>query len=669
MNRLTLTLLASALALGPVRASGQEIEDPGLSALESLLTARVNTASKHEQRRSEAPAFVSIVTRREIREFGYRTLEEVLRNQVGFYSGNDREYADVGVRGFGRPGYYNNKILLLVDGHALNDNFSGGTRVGSAMSIDLDMVERIEIVRGPGSALYGARAMQAVVNLVTRTGRDLDGVEATAEVGANGAYGGSAQYGWVLGPRTDLTFATSWASQEGEDVYFPELDLTQLNGGLAEGLDWERRLRTLTTLRSGGLTLQAAFSQRSKGVPTAAYRTAFNHPDSDIHDRLGFLEARYERSVAPTADITVRGSFDSYDNDGTWPFGATDGSGQGQSIEHQVEVRSFGSEARLDWEPSPSQRVVFGVEAVRVPRARLTTSPENALTGGDFPYSILSAFVHQEFQFSEALALTLGLRRDEYSSIGSATTPRAALVFHAGADDATALKLLYGAAYRAPNLLELHVTSLSAALLGNPDLEPERIRTLEAVWEQRFSRLVTTVSLFQNEISDLIDLVEVELPPAEALIYGRLAFQQQNVANARARGIELEARAALGGSSQATLGYAFTQAEDTETGNRLVNSPRHQLKANASTSLRGWIDVGVTMRAEGRRRTLYGTETDPLALVDLTLTKPVSGHFTLQASAENVFDLQYSAPGGFQHVQSAIPQYGRRISVRLGYDW
>ena len=177
MTRLTFALLAGALAFGSHPAAGQDPAS-GLAALDSLRAQRVSSASKYDQRQIDAAASVSIVTRDEIQALGYQTLDEILKNQIGFYSGNDRQYSDIGVRGLGRPGHYNNRILLLVDGHSLNDDYSGGTRVGSAMAVDLDAVQRVEIVRGPGSSLYGARAMLAVVNLVTRKGRDLDGTVA-----------------------------------------------------------------------------------------------------------------------------------------------------------------------------------------------------------------------------------------------------------------------------------------------------------------------------------------------------------------------------------------------------------------------------------------------------------------------------------------------------------
>jgi iron complex outermembrane receptor protein len=506
--------------------------------------------------------------------------------------------------------------------------------------------------------------------MVTRKGRDVDGLEANAEVGANGVRGGTLQYGAVFNPNSDLAIQASWGAQDGEDIYYPELDLAPLNGGVAEGLDWEDRVSALGTFRAGGLTLQAAFSDRDKGVPTAAWRTVFNHPEASSHDRQYFTEATLEHTLASNADLTVRGGFDGFDNVGHWPFRASTDSTPEVAADTRVEVRSARGEARLAWEPGPSQRVVFGVEGVSVFRASLAISGEGADpdVGGRHPYHLLSGFVHQEFQITDRLALTLGIRRDQYSTIGGATTPRAALVFHGGASEATTLKLLLGEAFRAPNLIEMYTTSMGTALVGNPDLSPEKVRTVEAVWEQRFGRVAGTFSLFRNDVNDLIDLVQVDIPATESQ-GGRVAFQQQNIAAARAQGVEVELRGVLFGGVRATLGYAFTDATDARTGDRLVNSPRHTFRASATASVLERLDVGVSTRAEGRRSSLYGTQTDPVAVTDLTLATPLSDRFTVQASLRNVFDRNYSVPGGFQHVQSVIPQPHRFLNLRLAYGW
>jgi iron complex outermembrane receptor protein len=182
-------LLAAELIVGQSRtAPGQFQDQSGVPdiTLEHLLSAEIDTvfgASRYRQRVTEAPASVSIVTREEIEQFGYRTFGDVLRGVRGFYVSNDRNYSYLGTRGFSRPGDYNTRVLVLIDGHRLNDNVYDAVLIGTEFPLDIDLIERIEFVRGPGSSLYGTNAVFAVVNVVTRRGAGIDGLHVSAEAG------------------------------------------------------------------------------------------------------------------------------------------------------------------------------------------------------------------------------------------------------------------------------------------------------------------------------------------------------------------------------------------------------------------------------------------------------------------------------------------------------
>ena len=141
------------------------------------MNIQVYSASKSVQSVSDAPASVTVVTADEIQKYGYRTLADILRDVRGFYVTYDRDYSYVGVRGFGRLGDWNSHILLLVDGHRINDNVLGQAMIGTEFPVDVDLIERVEIVRGPSSSLYGAEAFLAVINVITRKAPGLKGLE------------------------------------------------------------------------------------------------------------------------------------------------------------------------------------------------------------------------------------------------------------------------------------------------------------------------------------------------------------------------------------------------------------------------------------------------------------------------------------------------------------
>lgn len=147
-----------------------------------LMDIKVYGASQYVQKVTEAPASVTIITAEEIKKYGYRTLADILQSVNGFYVTNDRSYSYIGVRGFNRPGDYNSRVLLLVDGHRLNDNIYDQAGIGTESPIDVDLIDRVEIIRGPSSSLYGTNAFFGVINVIMKRGRDINGIELSTEV-------------------------------------------------------------------------------------------------------------------------------------------------------------------------------------------------------------------------------------------------------------------------------------------------------------------------------------------------------------------------------------------------------------------------------------------------------------------------------------------------------
>ena len=156
--------------LGPAGAQSSQLPDLSLNDLRQVRVERVFGASERLQPVTEAPASVTIVTAEDIRRYGYRTLADILRGVRGFYVSNDRNYSYVGARGFAKPGDYNTRILLLVNGHRVNDNVYDQASVGGEFGLDMAAIERVEIIRGPAASLYGTNAVFGVINVITRTG-------------------------------------------------------------------------------------------------------------------------------------------------------------------------------------------------------------------------------------------------------------------------------------------------------------------------------------------------------------------------------------------------------------------------------------------------------------------------------------------------------------------
>ena len=155
LGRVRALLLTLLVAVATPAAAQSPLPDLSLEDLMKLDSGQVFGASERLQPALEAPSSVSFVTAAEIEKYGFRTLADILRSVRGMYVTGDRNFSLVGIRGFAKPGDYNSRILLLVNGHRVNDNVFGQAEIGAEFGLDPATFERVEIIRGPASSLYG----------------------------------------------------------------------------------------------------------------------------------------------------------------------------------------------------------------------------------------------------------------------------------------------------------------------------------------------------------------------------------------------------------------------------------------------------------------------------------------------------------------------------------
>ena len=167
---LLLILSVSVFSFSAYAVDSIELDDTEMLLFDDIPS--VFTASKYEQKVTDAPARINIITAKEIESHGYQNLADILRSVPGFYTTYDRNYHYTGIRGFGIPGDYDTRILTLVDGHRVNENIYDSSSTKRGFVLDVDLIERVEIVRGPASSLYGSNAFFGVVNVITKNGRD-----------------------------------------------------------------------------------------------------------------------------------------------------------------------------------------------------------------------------------------------------------------------------------------------------------------------------------------------------------------------------------------------------------------------------------------------------------------------------------------------------------------
>jgi outer membrane receptor for ferrienterochelin and colicins len=634
------------------RLEGGQQEDP--KSLEKLLSLQITTAAKYKQALSEASASLTIITAEDIDQYGYRTLEDVLQSIPGFYISNDRNYSYVGTRGFGRPTDYNNRILLMLNGHTMNEGVFGSAQIGTEFGLDLNLVDRIEIIRGPGSALYGTSALFAVINVITKRGGDLQGGRVAFEAGSFGLRNGTVVAGQKLASGLEYTLAGHWMNTQGPDLYFKEFDTPETNSGRARGQDWDKSRGLYAAVTYRDFSFQGSFTSRTKGIPTASFDTLFNDPGEKSKDNFGFMELQYERDLSPDKNILVRGYYNRYDYSGTYPYA--------DLLNYDSSTDSWmGGEARFRWDVATNNRLILGLEYQNHPRADYKYfTPETVFMDANWPFSVVSVFAQDEFQVAYNFSLTLGVRHDEYSNAKGHTSPRFGAVYHPF--PSSTAKLLYGEAFRVPSPYEIYIDDPVSGFKPNLDLNPEIIRTLELSWEQKFGKQIYMfLSLFRYRMTDLMDWA---IDPADGL------FQSQNVSLVNAYGLELGLQGQLGRNSRLFCSYSWQHARDNATSQPLTNSPVHLYKGGLTISLFGALTAAIQGTYESSRLAINGTRTDPFALVNLTLlSRPLFGRVVLSFQIRNVLDANYGYPGGLEHVQPVIFQNGRNVIFRAEYHF
>ncbi len=216
-------------------------------------------------------------------------MAEILNTARGFYASYDRNYSYVGVRGFSRPGDYNNRIQVLIDGHRMNDDVYGQALIGTEFPLDVDLIDRVEIVRGPSSALYGTSAFFAVVNVITKSAAGIGGVELSGDAGGFGSYRGRASYGGTAHGLEWLFSGTIYQSGGVSKLFFPAFNSLATNNGIAENADGDFSKNLFSNLKYGHFSFEAIAPTREKTIPTASFGTIFNDPRTKTVDVAGYV--------------------------------------------------------------------------------------------------------------------------------------------------------------------------------------------------------------------------------------------------------------------------------------------------------------------------------------------------------------------------------------------
>jgi len=632
--------------------------------MEQLLNLEVYTASKFTQKVSEAPSAVSIITAADIKAYGYRTLADILKSIRGMYVTNDRNYSYVGTRGFSRPGDYNTRVLLLLDGYRLNDGVFDGALIGTEFIVDVDLIDRVEFVPGPGSAIYGGNAFFGVLNIITKNGKRIGSTEISGEASSFETRKGRLTYGERSENGLDVLLSAASYRSRGENLHFPEFDDPSTNNGVARHLDYDRYEQLFTKFSYGAYSLDIAYAERTKGIPTASFQQVFNDPRSQTVDEQAFINLKYYDKPGASLDVQASLYYGHYAYSGDYVYDYP------PVTVNRDETRGdwWGGELRFLSTAFDRHKVIYGAEYrndVHRDQSNFDVDPFVSYLDDHRSKRTYGVYAQDEFTLSDSWILNAGVRQDHSTEDETATNPRLAVIHKF--TPVTTAKLLYGTAFRAPNAYEKYYVTDASLYKANPDLKPEKIKTYELVLEhylQNDFRL--TGSVFSYKIDNLISLT---LDPADSL------FVFRNIDAAEAKGVELEAERLWHGGTRLRASYSWQSAKDGATGARLSNSPRHLAKLNFTTPFFGDVwRAGSEIQYMGERTTPRGGTVSDSTIANLTLTaERFAKNLEVSAGIYNFFDKNYADPPSTEHLDSLgrylnqIVQDGRSFRVKLTY--
>jgi outer membrane cobalamin receptor len=646
-----LAIVCALWAAGNAHAAGE----PDLTGmqLEQLLNVTVVSASKYAQTQREVAAAASVITRLDIRTFGWHTLAQALSSLPGIYTSYNRQNTIVGTRGFGLPGDFNTRLLVMIDGNRVNDPTYDNGRFSWDFPLDMDLVERIEFIPGPGGAVYGQNAMFGVVNVITRTGAGVGGAElAAAYQQPQSLREGRVSWGQVFDGGTDVLVSASGLGARGQNLFFDFGSLPVR--GVAYGEDAQHDQHFYAHIAHGSWSLEEVYGSAKKDDPTAAFFSTPLAPGQSLALSVGLTQLEYQSDIADAFQLQAR-AFNGTSNT------VYTGDYYGGYYHTQGQSQWRGGDLRLLWTSFARHHLMFGVEGQDDPDINQGVhgigfdNPLNNFWIRSPGYRV-GLYTQDDWRIADTLSATFGLREDRNDVTGTKSSPRAALIWQAL--PATTLKALYGIAHRAPNAYERDYGD-DHSQIANPALKGETIGTVELVADQRVGRdLALRASIYRWDMTGLITQV---FDPASGI-----PPQYQSGERVNARGAELSADKTWNSGARLRGSVSVDDAVYA-SGRGLLNSPKRlgKLAWSAPLGVAG-LRIGYELQYDSSRLTRDGLVLGGYGLSNLTLsTEALAPGLEVSLSSDNLFDKRYAEPGAENNWQNSFEQDGRSIRLKL----
>ncbi|MDD5395060.1 MAG: TonB-dependent receptor [Thiothrix sp.] len=580
------------------------------------------TATRNEIKTQKAPGSVTIITRKAIANKGGENVLEILRGTPGV---SLQGIGSGGRKTISLRGMESKHTLLLVDGKRLpaSNDVVGPNTDYQYDWIPVEQIERIEVVRGPMSVLYGSDALGGVINIITRkpdkqwsgdaklTSRSTDG--------NSGGDGHDLELNLSGGVRENLQLSIGGQQSRRSAVAQNDTRLTAIEGRdkqqLSVKLDWQPTENQNIKLEHIAGQEERWYDVKNTVAPKQYYQS---HYDLDRqHTALGW-----------TGQIgKTQASLRTYQN----TLDVKNTASNGARATTPQNLKDIALEGSLGFTLSEKQHITLGAE-------KRTEKLENAgLPGGNDKTTLNALYAQDEIKLSKRTNLTLGIRQDKHEAFGNETSPRAAIVYTV--TDNLTLKAGYGHGFHAPNIKQVspnYEFNLGTyKVKSNPNLKPETNDTFDMGANYTRGKWNVDAALFDNKVKNLIDVATI----------APNTYQYKNIAEARLQGGELSTRVKVSKNVDLTANYQYLDAKDN-TGQRLDKRPQHTVAAGVTWKRNGWqTNLNAEYLSDQLRDISTTLTPNKVTLPSYTVwnvgtRKSINKHLEVGAGIENLTDVR-----------------------------
>ena len=600
---------------------------PEIKAEESSLQLKevVVTATKTEKEPQDVTQSVTVITADDIQKSGATTAAEVIERTAG---ADVKDYGSKGsLSSINLRGANAEQVLVLLDGKRLNSASAGGFDMAD-LAVPLDQIDRIEIVRGPSSALYGADAVGGVINIITKK----PGGASTTATGEAGSHG-FRSFTLSNSNKLDKFYYTLSAGKEKYEGFRLNSDLDQWTAGAKLGYDLSP---------DSNLEFASDYLAKEIGVPGSL---DFPSPLARQWDRTIGSSLAFKTKFTKELDLRLsvfqnRERITYLNPDPVFP------------VDSKHTSTSSGAEAQTNWLANSKNLLTFGVDARQ--------DHVDSTDAGEHTASLWAAYLQDEISLGESLVVVLGGRNDSHSVYGDKFSPKVSARY-LFSNTGTIVRASAGQAFRAPTLNELF-WSFDGFEVGNPDLKPETSKEYEAGIEQPLGKGNSVkFTFFERKVDDLIQW----LPENPANIFS--PYKPINIGKARISGSEYEVKLIPFEPLTWAVNYTYTKAVDETTGLYVYNIPAAQLKSFVNLTLPTKTNIYI----EGRNVRNYSQPELPnptrhYTVADAKILQPVKLGEKLECDVffgvKNMFNRQYQVLAGYPAAPEEV--YGG-VSVRF----